>query len=257
MNAPKAVVVGYWRGLTYPFKGLRFVVQHPDLIRYWIFPIIITVVTLAFVSKGVWDYHDALFELMWTEPTGDDWGAAVARFFHGFVEVLFALVLFVVGLVVVVLLSSIFAAPFNDLLSEEVERLYTGRPGPPFSVRVLVMDLVRTLVFEVGYVVVVGGLWLASLVLPVVGQIGASILGFFLTAQYWAVSYIDWPASRRRKGLSFRFTLATRHFWAMSGFGTGVWLILFIPLVNLFFMPLAVAGGTLLYVDVEGPRPED
>jgi len=39
----------------------------------------------------------------------------------------------------------------------------------------------------------------------------------------------------------------------MFGFGTGVWLFLFIPFLNLFFMPAAVAGGTLLYLDLEGP----
>lgn len=264
VRAPRAAVIGFWRGLTYPFQGMRLVMfQHPELIRYWIFPILITAVTFALVLAGVWEYHDALFEALWEEPGGDGFGASLARFFHGLLEVLFALLLLLVGLIVVVLLSSLFAAPFNDLLSEEVERLVTGRQGPPFSVRILLLDLVRTVAFELIYVALVVGLWLASLLLPVVGQIGASLLGFFITALYWAVSYIDWPASRRRQGLGFRFQLAARHFWAMSGFGTGVWIILFIPLLNLFFMPLAVAGGTLLYVDLEArgqgkpnlPRP--
>ena len=37
----------------------------------------------------------------------------------------------------------------------------------------------------------------------------------------------------------------------MLGFGAGVYLFLMIPLVNLFFMPAAVAGGTLLFLDLE------
>ncbi len=250
--APGRIVVGYWRGLTYPFKGLRFVFfEHPGLVRYWIFPIVITLVTLGFVVKGVWDYHDALFETMWQQPVGDGWWESIARFFHGFVEVLFAILLFLLGFVAVVLLSSVFAAPFNDLLSEEVERLATGRGGPPFSVKVVLLDLGRTILFEALYLLIVVGLWLASLVLPVVGQVVASILGFFVTALYWAISYIDWPASRRRRGLRFRFVLGVRHFLAMTGFGTGVWLVLFVPLLNLLFMPMAVAGGTLLFLDLE------
>ena len=36
-----------------------------------------------------------------------------------------------------------------------------------------------------------------------------------------------------------------------STFGTGVWLFLFVPLVNLLFMPAAVAGGTLLFLELE------
>jgi uncharacterized protein involved in cysteine biosynthesis len=43
----------------------------------------------------------------------------------------------------------------------------------------------------------------------------------------------------------------------VAGFGTGVWLLLFIPLVNLFFMPAAVAGGTMLFVAVEDPGSPD
>lgn len=250
--APKRVAVGFWRGLTYPFEGFRFVFfQHPGLVRYWIFPLVITLVTLGLVVKGVWHYHDALFEALWQEPSGEDFWAGVARFFHGVVEILFAIALFVAGLVLVVLLSSAFAAPFNDLLSEEVERLVTGRGGPPFSVRVVLADLGRTLLFEGLYMVVAGGLWVASLVAPLIGQIAVGILSFFITGLYWGISYIDWPASRRRRTLGFRLAMGVRHFLSMTGFGTGVWVILFIPLVNLLFMPAAVAGGTLLYLDLE------
>lgn len=251
-GAPRHAVVGYWRGITYPFAGLKLVFfQHPGLVRYWIFPIALTLVAFGFAMKGVWDYHDVLFEMMWEPPGGEGFWDGVARFFHGLVEVLFAVVLVAAGFVVVILVSNLFAAPFNDLLSEEVERLVSGRSGPPFSLRIVLLDLARTLAFEGLYLAAVLLLWLASLTLPVVGQIGASVLGFVVTALYWGVSYIDWPASRRRSGLRSRFSLAARHFAAMMGFGTGVWIILFVPLLNLLFMPVAVAGGTLLYLDLE------
>jgi uncharacterized protein involved in cysteine biosynthesis len=51
--------------------------------------------------------------------------------------------------------------------------------------------------------------------------------------------------------VSYRFGLARSRFSTMFGFGTGVWAFLFIPLVNLLFMPAAVAGGTLLFLDLE------
>jgi len=40
----------------------------------------------------------------------------------------------------------------------------------------------------------------------------------------------------------------------VAGFGTGVWILLFVPLVNLFFMPAAVAGGTMLFLGLERAR---
>ena len=243
--------MGFFRGLAYPFKGLGFVFRHGELVRFWIFPIVITVLVLGLVMKGVWDYHDPLFEALWTEPTGEGFWDGVARFFHGFAEVIFAVALLVVGLVVVILVSNLVAAPFNDLLSEEVERLATGRKGPPFSVKVALLDLGRTLVFEGLYLAVGIVSTVASWLLPVVGQIALTAVMWVVTAQYWAISYIDWPCSRRRKGLGYRFTFAARHFGAMTGFGTGAFFILFVPLLNLFFMPAVVAGGTLLFLDLE------
>jgi len=95
-------------------------------------------------------------------------------------------------------------------------------------------------------------MWIFSLALPVVGQILYTIFGFVFTAMYWSIDYVDWPASRQNKGVGYRFGMATKHFLPMFGYGTGVWLFLFVPFVNLLFMPAAVAGGTLLYLDLEG-----
>jgi CysZ protein len=99
-------------------------------------------------------------------------------------------------------------------------------------------------------------LFVLSLVVPVVGQIIYAVFGFFFTAAYFAVDYIDWPASRRNRGISYRFSMLRAHFLPMLGFGTGVWLFLFVPLLNLLFMPAAVAGGTLLFLDLERARDE-
>jgi len=96
-------------------------------------------------------------------------------------------------------------------------------------------------------------LFVASFALPVAGQAVYSIFGFVFTAMYFALDYIDWPATRRGQGVGERLRIGRQRFVPMFGFGTGVWLFLFIPFLNLFFMPAAVAGGTLLYLDLEGP----
>jgi len=258
--APKAVAVGYWRGLTYPFKGAKLVyLEHPSLVRYWMFPILITLIVIGFVFAGVWHYHGAVVEMFWSEPAGEGFWDSVLRFLHGFVEVIVALLGFLVGLVVVSLLSTIFAAPFNDALSEEVERLSTGREGPPFSLAAVARDSVRTVLLEIAklglWAIVMLPLFVVSLIVPVAGQIIYTVFGFFFTAGYFSIDYLDWPASRRNRGIAYRFSLLREHFLPMLGFGTGVWLFLFVPLLNLLFMPAAVAGGTLLFLDLEGAAP--
>lgn len=276
-----AVAVGYWKGLTYPFKGAKLVyIQHPGLIRFWIFPILITGLLLTSAFFLGWTTHEAVADAVWTDPTeqiaqrkeladsgkdkparkhleaGTDWLAQTGHWVHSAFEILILLLVWSAGVLAAVVLTNVIAAPFNDFLSEEVERIHTGRAGPPFSLKVVLRDTVRTVGLEIVklgvYLVVMVPLFLASTFLPVVGQIIYSIFGFVFTAIYFSIDYIDWPASRRNRSLSYRFSMVTDHFLPMFGFGTGVWVFLFIPLVNLLFMPAAVAGGTLLFLDLEG-----
>lgn len=253
---PTATVVGFWRGLVYPFKGLRFVfVQHPGLVRFWGPPIAIVLVLLLGVLIGGWNLEDDIVGLLWTAPTGDGVGAWLLGALHWLLRVLVLLTLWSVGIIGVVLCTNVIAAPFNDLLSEEVERIVTGRPGPPFSLATLARDSGRTVLLElfklVIYLVVMIPMFALSFV-PVIGPILYAVVGFLFTTMYFAIDYIDWPASRRKRDIHYRFGLLQEHFLPMFGFGTGVWLFLFIPLVNLLFMPAAVAGGTLLFLDLEG-----
>lgn len=255
--------VGFARGLAYAFRGMRFVYfQHPTLVRYWLFPILITAGALLAAFYGTWTYYDDLGDALWSwmpdswsEATG--WVATLLGALRWFINLLLGLVLAVLGLVLVVILSSVVAAPFNDALSEAVENILTGEPAPPFSLKRMVADVVRTIRLELLkvliYAAIVGPMFLASFLIPGIGQV-ISLVGFALTAIYLGVDYVDWPAARRDWSVAERMTFARQQVAALAGFGTGVWVLLFVPLVNLFFMPAAVAGGTMLFVASAPPR---
>ncbi len=258
--------VGFARGLSYVLRGMRFVYfQHPKLARYWVFPILITGLALFAVFYGAGSYYDdlggavwSLFPESWGEATG--WVGALLRGLRWIIELIAGILITLLGLVMVLLLSSVVAAPFNDALSEAVERILTGESAPSFSFRRMVADIARTIRLELlkvlVYVAVVGPMFLASFFIPGLGQV-ISLVGFTLTAIYLGIDYVDWPAARRNWSVSDRVTFTRRHLPAVAGFGTGVWLLLFIPLVNLFFMPAAVAGGTMLFVAVQDPGSPD
>jgi len=256
-------VVGFWRGLTYPFRGARLVyLERPGFVRYWGIPVVITLVAAVGIVWGAVSARDALVEAVWSTPGGEGFWDGVLRALHEVVEWLVALALALGGLVVLSLVTTLLAAPFNDALSEAVEEHVTGRPGAPFSIAVVVRDTLRTVLLEIAklalYVIVMGPLLLLSFVVPVLGQAVYAVFGFVFTAVYFSIDYIDWPASRRDRGLRARASVVRRNFWPMFGFGTGVWLFLIVPFVNLLFMPAAVAGGTLLFLELEGaPQSPD
>jgi len=203
------------------------------------------------VGSMVW----SLFPESWNEASG--WVGGLLSALRWLIELVAGLLIAVLGLVLVLLLSSVVAAPFNDALSEAVEHMLTGRAAPPFSVSHMLADVARTVRLEILKVIlylgVVGPMFLASIFLPGIGQL-VSLVGFVLTAVYLGVDYIDWPAARRDWSVRDRLSFARAELPAVAGFGTGVWILLFVPLVNLFFMPAAVAGGTMLFLSLERPQ---
>ncbi len=254
--APARDAVGFLRGVRYPFWGLRFVYREErGLARFWIWPILVTAALSIGSLAAVLAKHEALFAMLWSEPSGDGVLGFLASALYAVADVLFALVLAAVGLVLAVLLGSLAAAPFNDALSEEVERILTGRPARPFSLRAVLADLARTVRIEVAkllaYAAVMLPLFVISFLVPGVGHAVYAAFGFAFTSFYFALDYVDWPASRRGRGVRDRLAFARANLPAMVGFGVGVWAFLAIPVLNLFFMPAAVAGGTKLFLDLE------
>lgn len=249
--------LGFWTGFTYAFRGMKLVYfQHPGLIRYWGFPILITILVMCLGSWAVWSHGGALLDQWWEAPADEGWLAGIARFFHGLLAWILKLVLWAVSMVLFVFLSKIIAAPFNSSLSAAVERILRGNAVGEEGLGVILRDIGRTVALElvklVIYLAVMVPLFILQCGVPGFGSVIVSVVGFLFTAWFWGIDYTDWPAERRGWNVGARLANARRRFSTWLGFGTGVWMLLFIPLLNLFFMPAAVAGGTMLFLDQEG-----
>jgi CysZ protein len=244
-----------FRGFAYPMRGVAFIRRQRDLSRYWLPPIIIMCAALGFSLWLAGRYHDDLLAWLWPEPTGSDWIARLLSFLHSALEAVTFLVIAVLLAAVCAMLSTVIAAPFNDALSEVIEQREAGIPIPPFQWSRLWKDSGRTVRLELlkllCYSVVMGPLLLFSWLVPGVGHVVYVLFGGLFTALYFALDYIDWPASRRGQGVGQRLTFLRRRPWLMLGFGLAVWLLMLIPFLNLWLMPAAVAGGTRLFLDVE------
>lgn len=260
----KRAGIGFFGGLSYPFRGIGFVYfKHPRLVKYWIWPVLITFALAGLVTYLVaTTMPDGIEALMGTsaQPTN-----IVERLFGGFRRALViavTLIAVLASLWGIALLVPVLAAPFNDALSEEVELIRIGKEPPPFSFTRLASEIVRTVRIELAklalYLTIMVPLFAASFLLPGLGAALYSVFGIVFTAMYYAIDYIDWPASRRGLGIRDRAALARAHVPVMLGFGLSVWVLVFVPFVNLFLIPAAVAGGTMLYIDLArlGSVPE-
>jgi len=180
----------------------------------------------------------------------------VLRFLHGALEVIVAIALFTVGVALVALGSSVIAAPFNDALSEAVESLYMAQAMPRFSTARAVRDLIRTVGLELLKLLIYAAVMLPLLGISLLAPLAPlqAVVGFCFTALFFAIDYVDFAAARRELTPRQRIRWALSHPRAMLGLGMSIWLLLLTPLLNLLFMPAAVAGGTLLFLDLAGPR---
>lgn len=244
-------IPGFFRGLSMPLRGIGFVFRNPSLARIWIVPVLIVVALLigGCITSG--QVAAVLADRFAPTAAADaDMGHQITGAIgHGLARGVFVLIGVALSLLLSIILAPVVAAPFNDMLGEEVERIELGRDPPPFSWARLGRDLGRTVRLELAklalYALVVLPLWGVGFLVPPLG-FAASVLGFVLTAAYFALDYVDGPLTRRSVGVKRRFRMLVRHPAPMLGFGLGVWVLLFVPLLNLFFMPAAVAGGTRL-----------
>lgn len=258
LAVPRRSVVGFFTGLKIPFRGARLVyVEHPDLVRFWLVPILVTIAALVMSVAAVFHYDDALVSAVWSAPTEseswDGWLLGVAHTAFGW---LIDLLLLLLALLVTLLVSSLVAAPFNARLAEVIDERLTGTAPPPFALGRVLTDLVRTAVIEITFAFLNVVLFVAGLALPVAGPV-LFVVGMIAWALYFGVAYVDVPLASRGLSLSDRLGFIVKHPMAMLGFGTGVGLFLMVPLINLLFMPAAVAGGVLLVQEAGLPSPRD
>jgi len=244
-----------FRGFAYPLRGIAFIRQQPDLARYWLPPIVIMFCALVLSLVLAGHYHDDLVRWLWAEPSGQDWLARFLAFLHSALEAVAFLLLAALLISLCATLSTVIAAPFNDALSEATEQRESGHTMPAFQWSRAFRDAGRSVRIELVkllcYLAVMGPLFVLSWLVPGVGQIVYAVFGGFFTTLYFALDYIDWPASRRGHGIRQRLALVRKRPWLMLGFGAAVWMLMLIPFVNLCFMPAAVVGGTRLFRDHE------
>jgi CysZ protein len=230
------------RGFCLPFRGLGLVFSTPRLKLLTVAVGAVTLVTLVGLGMGLIQLAPALVGHFWSP--GAAWYAIAAQ--KLLVVLVFGL-LFVIGANVV---PALLVAPLMDPLSKQAERAI-GVPGEAGggalrlikeTARALANTLMRLVVLLIGHAVL-----LPLLLVPVLGAPTWSVLGWFWTAIWVAVSYLDVPMARHLYSFEQELAVLKQRFALCLGFGAAISLMLWVPLLNFFFVPVAVVSGTVLF----------
>lgn len=241
--------IGFTESLRYIAIGWRLM-RTPGLRRFVWMPLLINLA--VFGALGWWlNALASEWLASWSLfSTLSDWW--IVRAFETLLRWLLTLVLLFSLAFLFTLLANLIGAPFNGLLAERVEAHLTGsyaQPAP--SLTTLARSIPRLMGSEVSKLIYLIICMIPLLIIqfvPVINLIAPAIV-FLFGAWMFALEYMDYPLGNH--GALFRDVrkVLGRRRRVAFGFGSGVAVLSTIPLVNLFIMPMAVAGATALYVD--------
>ncbi|MDC9720487.1 MAG: sulfate transporter CysZ [Gammaproteobacteria bacterium] len=148
------------------------------------------------------------------------------------------------------LLANFIAAPFNGLLAEKVQLHLTGQDLGAASFGSIVASIPRTVGREISKLTYYLPRVFLLVVLTLIPGINVITPWLWLLFGAWmmAIQYVDYPMDNN--GVSFRHMKRglSQQKLLHLGYGGGVSILLMVPILNFFVMPIAVAGATALYV---------
>jgi CysZ protein len=153
------------------------------------------------------------------------------------------------------LLAVLIASPFLGAYSLAVERLCFG--SAPVSETGLWTDLgnsIRRELRKLGYYLPRLVLVFLVTLIPVV-NLAAPVIWLLFGAWTMAIQFVDYPTENRGQPFQITLTRLKTNRGAALAFGACATGALMIPLLNFLLIPVAVAGGTLLwrYLEVDSP----
>jgi len=231
-----------------PFTGMQYVwrgfqnLTTPGLRRYVAFPLLLNILIMGFAS-------------VWGISKLDGWIGELLGYLPSWLSFLYWLLMPLAVIVVVFSLVYFFSAllmiiagPLNGLLAEQVEVMQGHRLPEESVVAMTVRTLGRELTKVMYYLPRYLGIFILGLV-PAVGQMIAPVLWLLFGGWMMAVQYTDLSFDNHTKPFIQVREQMSQDFLTVMGFGLLVALLLTVPVVNLFIMPAAVIGATLMRLE--------
>ncbi len=231
----------FFRGLALPFKALKLILRTKALRRLSLWCAVVTCLSLIGVGIASWSLGQRGAQALVQADTGWQHAASLG------LGIVFFGVLFIIGALTA---PNLLLAPLQDPLSEATEARCGDFVSPPFSVRALwrgvavsmLHTLTRTAIMVTGLL----ALLLLNL-LPVAGNGLCLVLSSLWSAIWLAAEHLSNPMARHFRPFREVSQILRRRLPLTVGFGAALSVLLWVPVLNCFLMPVAVVAGTLLY----------
>ncbi len=221
-----------WRGANAFLKGLGWLRQNKRYFLLLCLPAFLGVSSLFLGWSLFTSFHDDILSLVLFDKPDGYFMLALYYVSVGLLYLASIAVVFLASL----LLINIIASPIYEIVSQAVEQDVTGKKVSELGL----WDSVKLIKEECKKTFFILTISLILLFIP-----GINILALFVTAFLLGWELYDYPMARRGMSFRQRLTTVSHDFVAVTIFG--FWLM--IPVMQLFILPFAVPGGTLLNLE--------
>lgn len=228
---------------TAALRAIPFLLTRPKLLGLALLPILINVLVFAIVVAVGWSFAPDL--------QADETSSALWAFIVSFGRyAMMAAVLVLASLLSVVLVIPL-AAPFIDLMSEQIEHeLLRNHPELRADSPTILAGMVHALKEGLRRVAIQLPLALTIFLIgffPCLGGPTAAVLAFVNAALFLPLDAFSYSMDRRRLTLRQKLAWLRSHQGFWMAFGSGLAILLFIPCSILWFPTLAGVAATRLY----------
>jgi len=232
----------------YLIRGLQLIFQ-PGLRRFVIIPFAIN---LSLFSVGIYllinQFQGWLNYLMPDFPSWLSWLESLITWilWPAFVVLIFFVVFYSFSFV-----ANLVASPFNGLLSEKTEKCLRGesiQDDALLPTWQIIKQSFHGEFHKMLHFLKWAALILIISVIPVINVV-APFLWFVFGAWMLALEYLDYPMSNHHRFFKDIKATARQNQFLTLGFGTALFGITSIPVLNFFAMPAGVAGATALWLE--------
>jgi CysZ protein len=234
-------------GFAYPFRSIKFFFSHPKLITYSIAPIIINIIIYGsvFFFTYMWLFGSAGKWLGIDEPGAGFW----LQFLHTALLIIGFLLLLFICYLLFITIGNLITAPFNEELSQRVEEIAAGMAGHKMGfwedAYISIKGEAEKIVFYLFFLFLI---FLLNFI-PLAGSAISAVLGTIFSFFYNALDYLDYPMTRKKMKFRQKLKVTRSGKLVTYGFGAAAFLMMFLPVVNVFMKPILVVAGTSLYYE--------
>lgn len=259
-----------WTPLT---QGAKIIWNNKHLWKYCWLPILMTALVMI-PAIFWWDETFQFFKsfLPDTTPNAPEntdgklstlWNTAwywVLLALSFILDIFLAIILFLIELILLYGFLKIVSSPFNDVLSEHIEKIDAGESEVGIEAPPILRSLYITCLTEAQRFILLilffSFFYLCSLFIPVVGSIIFLVASTIYACFWFTYDGMSYSMDRRDLKLRPRIEMMLKRPIESLSFGGMIYLILMIPGLNFFLIPLFVAGGTLLLRKIEAEAIE-